>query len=198
MLPALAKEIIELRDADLALRDSLIESGILEDGYNKDMEKLHLANTKRLGEIMNQIGYPTTDKVGEEASEAAWLIIQHSISKPDFMRKCRKLLEGAVNKQLANPTNLAYLTDRIAVFEGGPQKYGTQFDWDEQGALSPNKYDDVDKVNKRRLSIGLNRLEEQVVKMRKQAENDNRTSLEKHADRKVKFDLWRKKVGWIA
>ena len=44
-----------------------------------------------------------------------------------------KLLEVAVSENKADPKNLAYLTDRVALFEGKPQLYGTQFDWDENG-----------------------------------------------------------------
>jgi hypothetical protein len=59
------------------------------------------------------------------------------------MKKCKMLCENAVNENKADPKNLAYLTDRIAVFEGEPQLYGTQFDWDENRELSPNLFDDL-------------------------------------------------------
>lgn len=62
------------------------------------------------------------------------------------MKKSRELLENAVGENKADPGNLAYLTDRIAVFEGNPQLYGTQFDWDENGELNPIFYDNIDKV----------------------------------------------------
>ena len=44
---------------------------------------------------------------------------------------------------------LAYLEDRIAFFEGRPQVYGTQFDWDEQGQLSPLPIKDEANVDER-------------------------------------------------
>ena len=152
----IAEKIIELKNADLEFREKLIESGKLSEGYNKEMAEIHNKNVKALDEIINKIGYPTLDKVGKEANEATWLIIQHSIGQPNFMKKCVKLLEIAVHQNKANSKNLAYLTDRIAVFENKPQLYGTQFDWDESGELSPNTFDDLKKVNQRRKSIGLN------------------------------------------
>ena len=193
----IAYKIIELQKADLNLRDELIRKGTLSNGYNKEMEALHNLNAKRLNEIIDSIGYPTPDKVGTEASEAAWLVIQHSIGQPDFMKKCVKLFENAVNENKADPVNLAYLTDRIAVFEGKPQLYGTQFDWDENGELSPNFFDDLTKVNDRRNSIGLNTLEEQTQLIRNRVKNENQfppTDIEK---RQKKYLEWRKKVGWI-
>jgi hypothetical protein len=78
------------------------------------------------------------------------------------MKKCAKELEIAVNQNKADAKNLAYLLDRIAVLEDNPQLYGTQFDWNENGILSPNKFDNIIKVNQRRKSIGLNTLEQQT------------------------------------
>jgi len=111
------------------------------------MEKLHHNNAMLLNDIIDKIGYPTGNKVGTEACEAAWLVIQHSIGQPDFMKKCEGLLKSAVSEKNANRKNLAYLSDRIAVLEGRLQLYGTQFDWDEKGVLNPNHYDDLAKVN---------------------------------------------------
>ncbi len=192
-----ADKIIELKNADLKLRDKLIQSGQLGKGYNEDMEKLHNRNANTLNGIIDTIGYPTIEIVGEEASEAAWLIIQHSIGQPGFMKKCAKLLENAVKENKANPKNLAYLTDRIAVYEGKPQRYGTSFDWDENGELSPNPFDDLTKVNQRRKSIGLNSMEEQIQIMRKQVERENQLPPKDIEERNQKYNEWRKTVGWI-
>ena len=87
----IAEKIIELKNADLKLRARLIQNRQLGEGYNEEMEALHNANAKKLNEIIDSIGYPTSDKVGKEASEAAWLVIQHSIAQPSFMKKCVKL-----------------------------------------------------------------------------------------------------------
>jgi hypothetical protein len=139
----IAEIIIELKNADLALRDKLVQSRRLSEGYNEEMEAIHNKNAKILNDIIDTIGYPTIYKVGKEANEATWLVIQHSIGQPEFMKKCVTLLEIAVSENKADPINLAYLTDRIAVFEGKHQLHGTQFDWDENGELSPNLFDNL-------------------------------------------------------
>ncbi|MDD7886217.1 DUF6624 domain-containing protein [Flavivirga sp. 57AJ16] len=193
----IAQKIIGLKNQDEKLRNELIKSGNLSKGYNKEMEALHNSNAKELNQLIDEIGYPTKDKVGKEASEAAWLIIQHTISQPNFMRKCAKLLSEAVKQKKANPISLAYLTDRIAVFEGKPQRYGTQFDWNKNGDLRPNQYDDLIKVNKRRKSIGLNALEEQIQVMQKRVEKENQSPPIDFQERKIEYDNWRKSVGWI-
>ena len=158
---------------------------------------MHNQNAAFLNEIIEKIGYPTIDKVGGEAGEAAWLIIQHSISQPEFRKKCLKLLETAVSENKAAEINLAYLSDRIAVFENKPQLYGTQFDWDENGFLSPNVYDNLDKVNQRRKRIGLNTIEEQTEIMRKRAQNENHLPPKDFEKRKLEVEEWKKRAGWL-
>ncbi len=192
-----AHQIIELKKRDLNLRKELINQGILSKGYHQEMEALHIRNARELDAIMEQIGYPTMDKVGKEANEAAWLVIQHAISLPKFMRKCAKYLQEAVQKGKDSPIHLAYLTDRIAVFEGRLQFYGTQFDWDEYGMLNPQPYDDLEKVNQRRQSIGLNTLEAQLRIIRQRAELEQETPPTNYQERQQQYLEWRKQVGWV-
>jgi len=192
----IAKTILGLRDADMELRENLISTGQLGEGYNEKMAALHDKNAETLNDIINIIGYPEIDKVGKKASEAAWLVIQHSIGKPEFMRKCAKLLEKAVSKNNTDPQSLAYLTDRIAVFEGRPQLYGTQFDWDKNGEMSPNLFDDLTKVNQRRKSIGLTPLEEQIDLMRSRVKTENQSPPADFNERQMEMKKWRKSVGW--
>ena len=92
---------------------------------------------------------------------------------------------------------MAYLTDRIAVFENKPQRYGTQFDWDQNGELSPNRFDDLEKVNKRRKSIGLNSIEEQTELIMQQAKNNNEEPPNDFEERKQEIETWKRTVGWI-
>lgn len=193
----ITERIIKLRNADLELRNRLVQNGQLGDGYNEEMEKLHNRNAEILNDIINNIGYPTIEKVGKEASEAAWLVIQHSIGQPGFMKNCAELLENAVNENKADPKNLAYLLDRIAVSEGKPQLYGTQFDWDENGELSPCPFDNIAKVNQRRKLLGLNTLEEQTEIIRQQAKEENHAKPRDMEKRKMEIDKWRKKAVWI-
>ncbi len=191
-----AEQIIALQNADLQLRDELMRDGQLFDGYNKQMEKLHNENAEVLKRIIETIGYPTIDKVGKQANDACWLVIQHSIGQPAFMKECAVLLEKAVHENKADPKQLAYLTDRIAVLEGRPQFYGTNFDWDEKGELSPRPVYGINKVDQRRKSIGLNSLEEQTKIIRQQAIEEGQEPPADINERKKLYNAWRKNVGW--
>ena len=193
----IANTIIALKNNDLQLRDELLKEGRLSDGYDKAMEELHAKNATKLNEIIDRIGYPTIDMVGKEAAEAAWLVIQHSISHPAFMKRCAELLEIAVSENKADPIHFAYLIDRIAVFEGNPQLYGTQFDWDKAGKLSPNLYDDLAKVNQRRASLGLNTLENQTTIMRSRVMKEKQSPPKDLQKRQQEMENWKIKVGWI-
>lgn len=197
MNTVIAKKIIELKNKDLKLRNELIKKKELSNGYNEEMEALHNANAKELSQIIDEIGYPTIDKVGKEASEAAWLIIQHAIGQPEFMKKSAEMLKKAVQENKADPICLAYLTDRIAVFEDNPQLYGTQFDWDINGKMNPNQVDDMEKVNQRRKNLGFNSIQEQIEIMQERVRKENQMPPEDFEKRKQEYNIWRKSVGWI-
>ena len=88
LYPKHAKTIISLKNNDLFLRNQLIKNGKLNDGYVNEMEELHIKNEEKLEKIVDKIGFPDKEKVGEEGYYATWLVIQHAISKPKFMKKC--------------------------------------------------------------------------------------------------------------
>jgi hypothetical protein len=128
---------------------------------------------------------------GEDGAEAAWLIVQHAISLPDFQRKCLALIREAVEKGDAEPYQAAYLYDRICLFEGRPQRYGTQSDWNERGEMEISDLEDEDKVNDFRREVGLEPLRS---KIRKPDEREPRPK-DLHARRR-EFEDWARKVGW--
>ncbi|AGC78233.1 hypothetical protein LX97_02971 [Nonlabens dokdonensis] len=191
------EEIIALKTADLALRDRLVKEGKLFEGYHKAMEELHISNAHRLNEIIDQYGFPILEKIGKEASQAAWLVVQHAISLPSFMKRYQELLMKVESPSQISKEQLAYLSDRIAVFEEQPQLFCTQFDWDANGLLSPQKYDDLSTVNKRRNHLGWNTVEEQTQIIRAQAVNENNHCPNNLESRQQEMKLWKYKVGWL-
>jgi len=192
----IANQIIRMKNTDLEFREKLILMDELGESYNERMASLHNKNSELLSEIINKVGYPTVDMVGQEASEAAWLVVQHSIERPQFMKKAAILLKLAVEQNKADPKSLAYLTDRIAVFEGKPQRFGTQFDWDKNGEMNPNPFDDLAKVNQRRKALELPTLEEQTEIMKARVRNENRQPPKNFKERERAYNKWRKSVGW--
>lgn len=180
------KELIEMADKDLSVREKLLLAGELSGGYHPEMEKIHKANAERLREIMAEIGYPTISKVGEKANDAAWLIIQHAIGEPEFMKACYAMMEE--NGSDINPAHKAYLYDRIQVFQSKPQKYGTQLT--TGGIIYP--VENKENVNKERETVNLPPLA--GTDINKIPESEDIPEID---NKDVQYTVWRKKVGWI-
>lgn len=199
--PHIAQKLVERRRRDLDVRQRLIAEGKLFGGYNSEMEKIHLENAQYLREIIVQIGWPTQEQVGEEASQAAWLIVQHTISLPSFMKSCLALMKEQEKDGTIAQVNVAFLSDRIAMYENRPQSYGTQFIGDNQGQLVPYELDaSIDQVNQRRHKLGLNTVEERLAELTVQMRVEQEKQLtagERQLEQK-EYDTWRKKVGWIS
>lgn len=180
------KELIELADKDLTVRGELLAAGKLSGGYHPEMEKIHKANAQRLREIIAEIGFPTLSKVGEKGSNAAWLIIQHAIGEPEFMKECSAMMEE--NSNDINPIHKAYLYDRIQFFQGKPQKYGTQLT--AEGIVYP--VENKETLNKEREKVNLPALP--LAEINKIPEPENIPEID---GQNIEYTTWRKKVGWI-
>lgn len=188
-----AAEILAMAQEDLRVRDALAKTGALFDGYHPDMERVHTRNAQRLGDIIQDIGWPSPAQVGADASDAAWLIVQHAIALPDFQRRILTLVQNTPNV----PTwQAAYLQDRICVFEGRLQIYGTQFDWDDAGNLSPRPIENPESVNARRASVGLGTIEDKIAEIRAHAHAEGQTAPADKAQRRKDAEDWARKVGW--
>lgn len=193
----LRAELERMRRRDDATRIRLMESGELFDGYSERMERVHLENAARLEEILDEHGWPTTSLVGEEGAEAAWLIVQHAISRPNLQRRCLGLLIEAVAEGEAPAWQVAYLTDRIRVNEGRPQIYGTQLDWNEEGELVPQPIEAAAEVDKRRAEVGLLPLAEAVELARQHAASEGHQPPPDPEASRERRERWARRVGWI-
>lgn len=113
-------------------------------------------NLNQFKKVIAACGWPKTSKY----SHSAWLLAQHADSDIAFQRLAKGLLEASVKAGIAAPRDLAYLADRIAANEGRPQEYGTQFSQMDRCHLVLKPVDDRQLVNRRRVAIGLQSLEE--------------------------------------
>ena len=69
-------------------------------------------------------------------------------------------MDKEVKRKRANPSDFAYLTDRVNINLGEPQVYGTQLGYDENKTAFAKNLKDPKNVNKRRKSMGLEPLED--------------------------------------
>jgi hypothetical protein len=153
---ALREELIAMRAEDLRVRQELVQSGELGGSYVPRMEAVHNRNAQRLKEIIDESGWPDEQAVGEDGAKAAWFIAQHAIGFPNFQRMCLALLQRSADEGGVPRWHAAYLEDRVAMYEGRPQRYGTQWlDDPVDGRIRPWKLADPERVNELRAEAGL-------------------------------------------
>jgi hypothetical protein len=192
-------KLVAAAQRDLHTRARLAKSGELFNGYHPEMEAVHIENARLLESAIEAIGgWPVRSKFGDDGAGAAFVIAQHAISLPDFQRRMLALLLAAAEAGEVNAVDTAYLSDRIAVFEGQPQLFGTQFDWDGNGQLSPAPVRDPAGLDERRASVGLPPMGEMIAAIRAQAAADGETAPADLAQRRADFEAWARRAGWRA
>jgi hypothetical protein len=112
----------------------------------------------KLTKIIDKYGWLGKNRVGDEANQAIWLVLQHS--KLEVQEKYLPLLRKSVAKGESEGWHLAFLEDRVLMYNEKKQKFGTQAIWDDK--LKRNKIypiENVENVNKRRKALGLEPIE---------------------------------------
>ena len=181
---------------DLRVRAELAADGSLYNGYNPRMQAVHDANASRLAAILHAHGWPGENRVGREGAKAAWLVVQHAIAHPALQRRALELLREAVQQGSAPALHAAMLEDRIRCFEGRPQLYGTQFDWDADGCMNPLPLEAADGIDSRRSTVGLGPLANEVRARRAAVAQSLERPPTDWAERQRDMEAWCRKVGW--
>lgn len=190
----LSQRLLAMAEEDQRVRAELAATGELFDGYHPRMAEVHRRNAQELEATIERYGWPGKSLVGEDAASAAWLILQHAIGNPGLQRKCLPMLREAIARGEMEPAHAAYLEDRICFYERRPQRYGTQFDWDENGEMSPWLLEDPVAVDEYRRSVGLNPLSEKLNEVRRGTQDAKPPDLKK---RQEEMEAWAKSVGWL-
>ena len=151
---ALRAELLDLREADQRARDDFGPRAAANDtAFLQRLLEGDSVRTRRLVEIVRQHGWPTRALVGEDGTEAAWLLLQHSPSD-SLRRALLPELWRAVERGDVKAAEAAMLTDRVQVTAGQPQLYGSSFELVD-GRLRPHPIEDPAGVDARRLEVGL-------------------------------------------
>lgn len=187
--------MIHAAQADLSMRTHLAATGALFDGYHPEMEAVHVENAALLDRAFDAIGWPGRSKLGDDGARAAFLVLQHAISRPDVQRRGLALMLDAIAAGDANALDAAYLSDRIAVFEGRPQIFGTQFDW-AGGLLSPAPVEHPEGLDERRASVGLPPIAEAIAASRAFAAAEGHGPPADADARRAASEAWARRVGW--
>lgn len=118
----------------------------------------------RVEGIFKQYGYPGKSMVGIRRQDYAWLVLQHA--PLEKQEKYFPLVDEAAKKGELPLRAWAYLLDRIRMYKGQPQVYGSQVVRDETtGGWKFHEIEDESHVNERRKEVGLGPIEEYAERM---------------------------------
>jgi hypothetical protein len=108
------------------------------------------------------------------------------------LRQCRDLLDVASQHNDVPRWQFAIIDDRIRVYEGRPQRYGTQLRMGPKG-LEPHPLENESRINSMRMQAGLPPLAKTLAQARAQPQP---SPLEQAALDAAELE-YRRSVGWI-
>ncbi|MEM9934100.1 MAG: DUF6624 domain-containing protein [Bacteroidota bacterium] len=157
---SLSERLVELYDLDQAKRMKLFTNQVSEEekpGFLKKLIEQDALNQREVIQILDTYGWLPLSAVGEKAATSLFLVIQHA--DVAIMEKYYPLIKVQAEQQEANPMYVAMMQDRILMYQGKRQIYGSQA---SSRPSSNNKgkesfiwpIEDPDGVNERRKAVG--------------------------------------------
>ena len=156
--PEIAAEIMAMVKLDRAARAIFRING-------KWDKRIEINNTRGLRRITKLIGWPTRSKVGKRASHGAWLLVLHSDLARYFQYKCFLLMKCEKPPEV-ELSHVAHSEDRIRLNFGLGQTYGTQL-IEIDGKYLPRPINDPANVSRRRKTMGLDTLRQNIARLNK-------------------------------
>ncbi|WDF63832.1 DUF6624 domain-containing protein [Flavobacterium sp. KACC 22763] len=134
------------------------------DSIGKIMGEKDSINLIKVMKILDERGWLGKNVVGSQGNQTLFLVIQHA--DLEYQQKYLPMMREAVKNGNANPGNLAYLEDRVALREGKKQIYGSQSSKNKKtGKICIAPMIDPDNVDKRRAEVGLGTMADYAVKL---------------------------------
>lgn len=149
--PPLCRDLIEIYNRDQDVRKKWIVDP-MKPALVRELETVDKSNLGRVKAILNQFGWPGKNLVGDRASAGAWMIVHHADLATQKLYL--ELMMKAADAGELRWALVAQTIDRIAVREGRPQVYGTQFR-EAGGVMIPDPIEDEANVDERRAKVGL-------------------------------------------
>ncbi|MBL7828295.1 MAG: hypothetical protein JNJ57_16810 [Saprospiraceae bacterium] len=160
-MPELAEELRGIWVEDQRYR-SMLDSVDKQFGWgSKEMNALNhtmmyvdSVNSARVTQILDKHGWLGDKEVGSRGNQALFLVIQHA--DIEVQEKYLPKMREAVKNGKARGADLALLEDRVRMRNGQKQLYGSQLRTDQvNGGTYFFPIEDVDHVDERRASVGL-------------------------------------------
>lgn len=157
----LQAELLAIYEDDQGIRRTFIKAqkdygfqSKIVDSLGRIMMQKDTVNLIKVTKILDKHGWVGADKVGGQANQTLFLVIQHS--DLPTQQKYLPMMREAVKNKNASSSALALLEDRVALGEGKKQIYGSQIGFDKETNTNyVLPLEDPDTVDQRRASVGL-------------------------------------------
>jgi len=164
----LQAELLAIYEDDQGIRRTFIKAqkdygfqSKIVDSLGRIMMQKDSVNLIKVTKILDKHGWVGADKVGGQANQTLFLVIQHS--DLPTQQKYLPMMREAVKNKNASSSALALLEDRVALGEGKKQIYGSQIGFDKDTNINyVLPLEDPDTVDQRRASVGLGLLADYV------------------------------------
>ncbi|MDN3204069.1 DUF6624 domain-containing protein [Algoriphagus sediminis] len=141
-------------------------SSLSQSEWESKKDSIFRANQEKASKILEEVGYPGFDKVGQVGERNFWLIVQHSDFNLAFQEEVLDLMHEEVLEGNASPSNYALLTDRVRMNKGEKLVYGTQVNYNFiTGEAFSLPTEDPENLNARRAEMGLEPIEDYLAEM---------------------------------
>ncbi len=111
-----------------------------------------------LRDVLETHGYPTPSMVGADGARAVFMMAAGAT-----LALQERVLDRMAEAQDTPPAHHAWLTDKVRVARGEPQRFGTQFRRDADGRIVPHAIEDEAGVEDRRARAGLSSLSQTLT-----------------------------------
>ena len=153
--PALQRELLLMVERDQSARQAW---NINNNDQNSPeiiaAKRVDADNLRRFKQIIRWDGFPNAKMVGYNGVAAAWLLLQHADSDPNFQHQWLPVVKVLASHGDLSFEQYALLVDRVRLAQGKPQLYGSQLTMTD-GVLNPLPVEDSQGLDRRRLALGM-------------------------------------------
>lgn len=165
---SLQQQLEKIYDLDQGVRnvnwDSIESDPAVRLAYITKMWKIDTTNQGQVLPILEAYGWIPKSKIGEKAADAIFYVVQHS--SKEILEKYLPQMEALARQGEASATDAAKMRDRLLMWNGKKQLYGTQGSGGlrEGNEIAIWPIEDPENVNKRRKEVGFTTTVEENAK----------------------------------
>ncbi|UVD79344.1 tetratricopeptide repeat protein [Myroides albus] len=155
-------------DRDQSIRKQYNQTQSIHGNYSNElkavsdeMKKIDQANLQEVEAILVKHGWLGADQIGYKANKTLFLVIQHA--DLTVQQKYQTMIADALKKGKVDAKDYATMADRIAMYEGRKQIYGTQVVSIEKGEILLWPIEDIGKINELRKQMGITQTIEEYM-----------------------------------